>query len=41
MLENVSYLLVECRTLGGEPEQSACTGTCKEQLHCHQNVTGQ
>ena len=35
---------VECRTLEGEPERSACTRTCKEQLHshdCHQNVTGQ
>ena len=33
--------LVECRTLEGEPERSACT---KEQLHSydrHQNVTGQ
>ena len=37
-------ILVECGTLEGEPERSACTGTCKEQLHshdCHQNVTGQ
>ena len=35
-------ILVECRTLEGEPERSACVcRTCKEQLHSHQNVTGQ
>ena len=38
-------LLVECRTLEGKPERSACTcRTCNEQLHshdCHQNVTAE
>ena len=36
------WLLVECRTLEGEPERSAFE--YKKQLHshdCHQNVTGQ
>ena len=32
-----NYLLEECRTLGGEPEWSACAcrRTCMEQLHSH------
>ena len=42
---SIIILLVECRTLEGEPERSAyvcACRACKEQLHshdCHQNVT--
>ena len=43
----INLLLVECRTLEGEPERSAyvcACRACKEQLHshdCHQNVSGE